>query len=151
MRRRLLFFGSTFNYQKGADMRPQEAWKNFNLGEELGIAGMFIYNGLRRFHEARSLDHTDEIFEFFYNLSVGFERLLKVAVVLLEHEETTNQEELEKSLITHNHLELLNRIKARAKLNLGDPQIALLSLLGKFYTSHRYDRFSLNSVFEMDK
>lgn len=135
----------------GTRMRPQEAWKNFNLGDELSIAGTFIYNGLRRFHEMRSLDHTDEIFEFFYNLSVGLERLLKIVVVLLEHNEKTDQEALEKSLITHNHVDLLNRIKTHPKLNFGDPHITILSLLSKFYISHRYDRFSLNSIFAMDK
>src|SRR5947199_41742 len=31
------------------------------------------------------LDNTDEIFEVFYNISVGLERLLKIAVVLVEH------------------------------------------------------------------
>jgi hypothetical protein len=63
-------------------MNKHEAWKNFNLGEELSISGAFIYNGLRRFHEMRVLVHTDEIFDFLYNLSVGLERLLKIAVVL---------------------------------------------------------------------
>ena len=89
-------------------MKPAEAWKNFNLGEEVSISGAFIYNGLRRFHEMRILDHTDEIFEVLYNLSVGFERLLKIAVVLLEHEEAIDQDALEKSLITHNHLSLIH-------------------------------------------
>ena len=47
-------------------MKPEEAWKNFNLGQEVSISGAFIYNGLRRFHEMRILDHTDEIFEVLY-------------------------------------------------------------------------------------
>jgi len=85
-------------------MNKHQAWKNFNLGQELSISGAFIYNGLRRFHEMQELDHTDEIFEFLYNLSVGFERLLKIAVILIEHKDDSNQEALEKSLITHNHL-----------------------------------------------
>jgi len=65
-------------------MKPTEFWENFNLGEEVSISGAFIYNGLRRFHELKNLDYTDEVFEVFYYLSVGLERLLKIAVVLLE-------------------------------------------------------------------
>ena len=67
-------------------MRLDQAWKNFNLGYELSISGTFSYNELRRFYEMRGLDFTDEIFEFFYNLSVGLERLLKIAVILLGYD-----------------------------------------------------------------
>ena len=102
-------------------MTPGEYWKNFHLGEELSISGMFIYNGLKCFHQMDTLDNVDEIFEFQYNLSVGLERLLKVAVVLLEHDKDTNIEEFEESLITHNHLELVQRIKKHSSLNLSKP------------------------------
>lgn len=132
-------------------MKKDQAWKNFNLGQELSVSGAFIYNGLRRFHEMRVLDHTDEIFEFFYNISVGLERLLKIAVVLIEHSEDTDQEALEKSLITHNHLELLRRVRQQAKINLGTPHNEFLALLGTFYTTLRYDRFTLSSVYDLDR
>lgn len=132
-------------------MKTAQAWKNFNLGQELSISGALIYNGLRRFHEMRTLDHTDEIFEFLYNTSVGLERLLKIAVVLLEHNEATDQEELEKSLITHNHLELLQRVRHRAKINLGVPHNEFLGILGTFYKTVRYDRFTISSVHAPEK
>lgn len=128
-------------------MNAAEYWKNFGLGDELSIAGAFIYNGMRRFHEMRKLDFTDEVFEVLYNLSVGLERLLKIAVVFVEHSETRNQEELEQSLITHNHLELLARVNKKAKLNLSTPHNDLLALLGTFYKSLRYDRFTLSSTY----
>lgn len=127
-------------------MKPAEFWKNFDLGEELSIAGTFIYNGMRRFHEMQRLDQTDEAFEFLYNLSVGLERLLKVAVVLIEHTDNTDQEALEQSLITHNHMELVNRIKRSRPLELSSVQVELLSLLTKFYKTGRYDRFSIANV-----
>lgn len=132
-------------------MRSTEAWKNFNLGQELSVSGAFIYNGLRRFHEMRILNNTDEIFEVLYNLSVGLERLLKIAVVLLEHTETTDQNKLEKSLITHNHLDLLQRVTKRAQVNLGGPHKEFLALLGTFYKTIRYDRFTISSVYDPDK
>jgi hypothetical protein len=132
-------------------MNKHEAWKNFNLGQELSISGAFIYNGLRRFHEMQVLDHTDEIFEFLYNLSVGLERLLKIAVVLVEHKDDSNQEVLEKSLITHNHLELMKRVRQHCKVNFGAPHNEFLALLSTFYTSLRYDRFTLSSVYDPDR
>jgi hypothetical protein len=132
-------------------MNKQQAWKNFNLGEELSISGNFIYDGLRQFHEMQTLDHTDEIFVFLYNLSVGLERLLKIAVVLIEHKDDSDQEALEKSLITHSHLELMRRVKQNCKLNLGNPHNQFLALLSTFYKSLRYDRFSLSSVFNLNR
>ncbi|WP_375171927.1 hypothetical protein [Marinobacter sp.] len=127
-------------------MHPADFWKNFGLGEELSIAGAFTYNGLRRFYELRKLDQPDEVFEVLYNLAVGIERLLKIAVVLLEHAEDEDQAALEQSLITHNHLDLLHRIRCHAAINLAGPHNEFLALLATFYRSHRYDRFSISSI-----
>lgn len=132
-------------------MNESDFWKNFKLGEEISVSGVFIYNGLRRYHEMRSLDFTEELFEFLYDLSVGIERLLKIAVVLFEHNDSIDQDELEKSLITHSHLDLLARLRKHVQANLGGPQIDLLGLLGRFYKSLRYDRFSLSSVYDARK
>jgi hypothetical protein len=132
-------------------MNPSEFWKNFRLNEEIHISGTFIYNGLRRFHELKSFDHSDELFEFLYELSVGLERLLKCAVVLYEHNETYDQEALEKSLITHNHLDLMARLRDHVELKLGPTHNDLMSLLGTFYKTLRYDRFSLTSAYEGKK
>lgn len=132
-------------------MNPSDFWKNYLLGEEIHISGTFIYNGLRRFHELRKLDFADELFEFLYELSVGLERLLKTAVVLYEHTEATEQKELEKSLITHNHLDLVTRLRKHVELKLGTTHNDLLSLFGTFYKSLRYDRFTLTSVYEGKK
>lgn len=132
-------------------MRPAEFWKNFRLGEEVHVSGTFIYNGLRRFHELRKLDFEDELFECLYNLSVGLERLLKIAVVLHEHNEAGDQDALEQSLITHSHLDLVARLRPYADLKLGTTHTDLLSLLGTFYKTLRYDRFVLNSAYEGKK
>ena len=66
-------------------MKPNEFWKNFRLGEELAISGNFIYDGLRRIHEMQRLDYDEEIFDFLYHVSVGLERLTKIAIVLCEN------------------------------------------------------------------
>jgi len=129
------------------DMSASDFWKNFRLGEEVHIAGTFIYNGLRRFHELHRLDQSDELFEFLYDLSVGIERLLKIAVVLHEHTNSIDQDELENSLRTHSHLDLLVRVRKHVPINFGKPQNELLQLLSAFYKTLRYERFSLNSAY----
>ena len=132
-------------------MKPTEAWKNYNLGSELSVAGTFIYNGVRRFHEVSRLDNADEVFEILYNLSVGLERLLKIAVVLIEHTDQSDTAALEQSLITHNHVELLDRVRDVHALSLGKSHIEFLGLLARFYKSIRYDRFSVASVYDPNK
>lgn len=130
---------------------PDYFWKNFRLGKELHISGSFIYNALYFFDQIEHFCSEEEIFEFLYNISVGLERLEKIAVILIEHNGTTSQEEFEKTLITHNHLELLDRIKKKKELNLGKTHNKFLQLICSFYKSMRYNRFSISSVYKPDQ
>ena len=108
-------------------MNKIQFWKNFNLGEELSISG--IYNGLKQFHGMRGLDRADEIFEILYNLSVGLERILKIAVVFVEHYESLDHEHFEKTLYTHSHLELIERIRRKEHIEIKDQHMGVLGLL----------------------
>lgn len=128
-------------------MDQSQFWKNFNLGTELGISGRFIYNGLRAFHEMDTLYHEDEVFEVLYNLAVGLERLLKIAVILIEHDGAADQEAFEESLITHNHVELLARVRKRCEPHLGGIHNQFLQMLSTFYRTHRYGRYASASAF----
>ena len=119
-------------------------WKNFQLGTELHISGSFIYDALRSFDEIADVYNEDEIFTVLYNLSVGLERLLKIAVILIEHETSIDQDAFESRLITHDHLGLLQRIRQSHKLPLANPHNEFLQLLGIFYKTHRYGRYGLN-------
>jgi len=132
-------------------MSRAEHWKNFQLGEELDVSGTFIYNGLRRFLEIRTFDRSTDLFEIFYQLSIGFERLMKIAIVLLDHDGTSSQEEFEKSLVTHNLQALLTRIEKNANLGISKPDRAFLNVLTGFYENLRYDRFSLDSTLVLEK
>ena len=132
-------------------MKPTEFWKNFRLGEELSVSGTFIYNGVKRFHELKKLDFPDELFEVFYSLAVGLERLIKIAVVLLEHKDGDDQAKFEESLISHNHQELMARVQKLAPFSLGQPHKDFLNLLARFYKQMRYGRFSLESVADFDR
>jgi len=126
---------------------PELFWKNFRLGTELQVSGTFIYNGLYVFDQMEHFYFEEQCFDFLYNIAVGFERLMKVAVILLEHKPGILQEDFEKTLITHNHLELIKRIKAKESINLGKQHTLFLQLLSDFYKSMRYNRYNLSSVF----
>lgn len=126
---------------------PNFFWENFRLGTELHVSGAFLYDALLLLDKMDNLCYEDECFNFLYNVSVGIERLEKIAIILLEHGTETNQEEFEKSLITHNHLELINRINKKASLNIGKVHNKFLQLIADFYNSYRYDRYNLTSVF----
>lgn len=126
-------------------------WKNFSLGKELDIAGTFIYNGLKTFDCMENYYHEVDIFEFLYNISVGIERLEKIAVILIEHKAITDQKVFEQSLITHNHLDLLKRINLKYNCEFRNIHNSFVQLLSEFYKSMRYDRFILNENFSYDK
>ena len=130
----------------GKNFTVEQYWKNFDLGKEVDIAGGFIYNGIRAFHEMKHFYHEQEVFEFLYFISVGVERLQKIAIILAEHDKISNQEAFEKSLITHSHQELANRLKKNSGLDFGSHQNEFLSILSQFYKTHRYGRYVLASV-----
>lgn len=123
-------------------MTPSEYWKNFDLGHELDIAGTFIYDSVSTFHEMEHFHHRSEIFSFLYNASVGIERLQKIVLILIEHDTITDQEEFEKSLITHSHQDLDRRLRTHGQKNHAPIDNAFLALLSNFYKSHRYGRYS---------
>ena len=120
--------------------------ENFNIGIELDIAGNFIYNGLKFFDEMESLYHEDYIFEFLYQIAVGFERLEKISLILLENISNEEQEEFEKGLVTHNHIELLQRIKKFKTINLAKEHNEFIQLLTNFYKHNRYGRYNLKKL-----
>jgi hypothetical protein len=128
-------------------VRPDEYWKNFNLGTELDIAGRFLFNGLQAFHEMDHFAAQEDIFEFLYSVAVGIERLLKIAVILTEHDSAVDQEAFEKSLITHTHQDLVLRLRTKHDLKFAARENEFVALLGRFYTSQRYGRYSLGSVY----
>lgn len=132
-------------------MNNEEFWKNFKLGSELDIAGRFIYNGIKVFDDMEGFYLEEDIFEFLYFTAVGIERLLKVVVILSEHNTNSDLEAFEQSLITHNHSDLMQRAMTSNTISLGKVHWKFLALLAKFYKSHRYDRYSFSSFSAEDK
>lgn len=127
---------------------PVWFWKNFRMGTELQNSGAFLYNAIFCLDQMETLHHEEECFEFLYNTSIGLERLFKIAIVLIEHDDSSNQDEFEKNLITHSNSELISRIQKKHRINIGKPHSRFLSLTDKFYKTTRYGRFNLSSVYE---
>jgi hypothetical protein len=127
-----------------------EWWKNYGLGLEIDVSGTFIFNGIKRLDNLEAINNVADVFEILYNLSVGIERIFKVTVVLLEHKEEYDIEEMEKSLITHNVLELYERINKIDEFKISDDSKEFLALLTNFYNKCRYNRFNLNSIKDIE-
>ncbi|MDD4957344.1 MAG: hypothetical protein PHQ61_06855 [Candidatus Omnitrophica bacterium] len=132
-------------------MTKEEFWQNFSLGIELDIAGNFIYNGLKAFDEIKDFEAEGAIFDFLYNISCGVERLQKIAIILLEYNDDLEQELFEKGLITHSHLELLQRLEKIKSLKLENIHNAFLQMTTNFYKTIRYDRYCLNKIQNISK
>lgn len=120
-------------------------YKNFNMGTELDIAGDFIYDGIHTLNQMDVITQDSMLFSFLYHVSVGLERLQKIVVVLFENFNFENYEKFEKSLITHSHDELSERIYKSTQLELSSRENEFLQLLSTFYKSARYHRFNLKS------
>ena len=122
-------------------MNSTQYWKNFSLGTEIDISGAFIYNGLKAFDDIQFFIYEAEIFEVLYNLSIGIERLCKVAIVLIEYNSSTDSKRFTESIKTHKIENLIKRISI---INLNANDKAFINLLSHFYNSLRYDRYSEN-------
>ena len=123
-------------------------YKNFNMVNELDIAGEFIYDGIETLNQMRSISIGSPVFSFLYHVSVGIERLQKIVLVLAEDITLDNYEEFEKSIITHSHSDLQRRLK-EVNLKFAARENDFLNLLTKFYNHSRYNRFNINgSIFQ---
>jgi hypothetical protein len=134
-------------------MKSEQFWQNFKLGQEQEIASNFIYDGLRNLHDMETLGYETEIFPVLYNLSIGLERLFKVAIILMEFDDHTDIKKFEKSFKIHDHLGLLKRVEKGNSLKLKQAHIELLKLLSVFYQEQRYNRLSFQffTSFSKDK
>lgn len=126
-------------------MKPEDFWQNFKLGQEVEIASNFIYDGLLNFHRIDIFEER-EIFPVLYCISIGLERLCKVAIILTEFTDGLDVKKFEDSLKTHSHTRLMDRIKKNHTINIEDRHDDFLKLLSEFYQNQRYDRFSLTNL-----
>lgn len=125
------------------EFTSQFKWKNFDLNMELHIAGDFIYEGIYLIDRSFHLRYEDEYFLFLYNISVGIERLEKIAYLLLAHRD--GEPCPTKHWENHNHPKLIELINYHTPLKFGKRESAFVNLLNEFYNKGRYDRFKYES------
>lgn len=129
--------------------------KNFSMGTEIDISGTFIYNGIKAFNRLTTFSDDGRIFHVLYPISVGIERLQKVLIVLLEDTSSLDNikdlESFEKSLITHSHQDLHNRICRNFNIEFNQLQNSFLQLITRFYKNCRYGRFNFNEGHSQEK
>ena len=123
-------------------------YKNFNMVVELDIAGEFIYNGIKEFNRMEYITNDAPTFFSLYNIAVGLERLQKIVLVLWKLDNESDEEQFEKSLITHSHSLLRDEIRKYTKnskfSDLNDRENDFITLIQKFYNTARYNRFNIN-------
>jgi len=124
------------------------SYKNFNMVVELDIAGEFIYNGIHEIYRVSHFANDGSTFTALYDTSVGIERLQKIVYVLWEMDDNVDEKEFEKSLITHSHTGLRDKIiqlvNAKGeKLEFCSRENAFFNILDSFYNHARYMRFNV--------
>lgn len=118
-------------------------YKNFNMVNELDIAGEFIYDGIQKLNEMSCIEESASLFSFLYHIAVGIERLQKIILVLCEKITVDNYENFESELITHSHAELSRRISTYCDTNLNSKENDFMQVLTAFYKRARYNRFNV--------
>ena len=126
-------------------------YKNFNMVNELDIAGEFIYDGIQTLNQMDVISDGAAIFSFVYHTAVGVERLQKILVVLLEDITLDNYKEFEEGIVTHSHCHLHERIAKKYKIKFDSRENEFLSLLTTFYNHSRYNRFNLDKPYCQEK
>ena len=112
-------------------------WLSISFSRELSIAGNFIYNGLYAVDQIPNFALEDEVFEILYNLSVGLERLAKVAITLLDFQPDGDIPNVH----GHLHTNFFKRIESKSSFRLNTQQWQFLEILHRFYNEARYDRY----------
>ncbi|WP_205668581.1 hypothetical protein [Ammoniphilus sp. CFH 90114] len=118
-------------------------YRNFKMGTELDIAGTFIYDGINTLKTMESFDIESEVFSFLYHIAIGIERMQKIIIVLVD--DITDIDKFEKSLITHSHRELHDRIRHHRVISFNGRQNEFIDLLSSFYKGGRYNNYLVNS------
>lgn len=133
---------------------PGSLWnyKNFNMVNELNIAGEFIYDGVDALNRMNTIDEIPLLFSFLYHVSVGIERIQKIILVLFELDEHDDYQAFEKSLISHSHIDLNRRIKEQCSFFTSTSrENAFLAVLSQFYLTARYSRFNVGTEHDLER
>lgn len=128
-------------------MDTLQYFQNFNIGQEIDLAGTFAYNALTILNSERNIYQNDQIFMFLYNSAVSIERIQKCVLFLFSSYDLSNLEKFALELKIHSQPALQNKINGHTHKKLSEEQNALLNLLKDFYEQGRYANFSINTSY----
>lgn len=129
-------------------MNRVEYFRNFNIGEEINLAGSFAYNAISILNTTQDIYQNDQLFLFLYNAAVGVERMQKCVLFMYgDYDESTINQFTEK-LKSHGHQKLHDIIIYYTGLKLPKDQNALLLLLQDYYAQGRYSNFSFTNDYD---
>ena len=113
-------------------MNTLQYFKNFNIGQEIDLAGTFAYNALTILNSERNIYQNDQIFMFLYNAAVSIERIQKCVLFLYGSYDLSDIEAFALELKIHSQPALQSKINVHTKKKLSEEQNALLDLLKDF-------------------
>ena len=117
-------------------------WQNFILNNELHLSLHYIYQSIVVFNNIDYIKHGDnELFIFLYNLNTGFERLLKILLILNTANDFTewNQKKKIINFNTHNCSKLIDSLnKNKTIVEVSDKEKIIFEKLSVFYYKYRY-------------
>lgn len=115
------------------------------MANELDVAGEFIYSAINKLNQMVSFEYIGEDFFFLYHLAVGFERMQKILLLIINDVQESDIKKFLDKIKTHNHQNLHGKIKEKIKISFSKEQNELLKILSDFYEEERYSRFDFFS------
>ena len=115
------------------------------MANELDVAGKFIYSDINKLNQMVSFEYIGEDFFFIYHLAVGFERMQKILLLIINDVQESDIKKFLDKIKTHNHQNLHGKIKEKIKISFSKEQNELLKILSDFYEEERYSRFDFFS------
>lgn len=119
--------------------------KNFNMGNELEVAGEFLYESARRTMAFQYFFSEFEINSILYNGAVGIERLQKILYCLHVIQSEDDLKNPEKCLMGHNHLELHGKIQGLVDCKFTEKHICILGAFQDYYNNYRYGNYEIGT------
>ncbi|THE07069.1 hypothetical protein E1H99_12625, partial [Enterococcus hirae] len=105
------------------------------LNMEMHNVGEFLFTGCEGLYNTGEFILDYEVFNIFYNISVGIERMQKIILLLDDSKINSNQ----KKFLSQHNLEILNSIISKTHgIKFNKKENKILNLLTDFYKNGRY-------------
>ena len=121
-------------------MKNKLMQKSVAMANELDVAGEFLYSALEKINKMSNYTQVGDDFFVLYHLAVGFERIQKVLLIIINDISDDDINDFLKGIKHHNHSQLQNKINEKCRISFSKEQNNMLKLLSEFYNVERYKR-----------